>query len=137
MRLLVDGESYWKRRLSNFLRFICGHHHLIRVPNSGLDWVELLGLSLEARIQLKLGGDEHRLDWLSIRRLVCWLALLVCRLKANYRCVLWLKRIWLLLRCEGLELGHGLLRLSKLELRWLNICVLDRKLKFVHLGWRS
>jgi len=102
-----------------------------------LDWLELVGLSLEGRIELKLGGDEHRLDWLNIRRRVCWLALLVCRLKAYYRCVLRLKRIWLLLWCEGLELGYRLLRLSKLELRRLNICVLDRKLKFVHLGWRS
>ena len=69
MRLLIDRESYWKRRLNIFLRFRYGHHHLIRVPNSGLDWLELVGLSLEGRIELKIGVNEHRHDFLSIRLL--------------------------------------------------------------------
>jgi hypothetical protein len=136
MRLLIDRESYWKRHLNIFLRFRYGHHHLIRVPNSGLDWLELVGLSLEGRIELKIGVDEHRHDFLSIRRLVCWLALLECRLKAYYRLFLQFKIIWLLMWWEGLELGYRLLRLSKFLVFWLIFCVLDRKLKFVLLGWR-
>jgi len=113
------------------------HHHLICVPYLGLDWLELLGLSLITGIKLKLRSVEHRLDWLSISRLVCWLALLVCWLKANYWRVLWLKWIRLLLWLKGLKLGYGLLRLCKLELRRIYICVLNGKLKFVNLGWRS